>query len=118
MLAMANSILGSLPGSNTGNTTSNPQSGGQSSSLGAAQNPQSLVGSNSINNQTTGTTIQLPPASLTTASIQVPSIKTTHHKISTVALVPAALLVIAAFVLCIYIYLTSKRSKENLLVKH
>ena len=111
---MASSFnVGNSSSNNTGITTDNPQSTGQDNGLGNTnQSPQSLVGSNSINVQSTGTSIPLQPASLTTAAVQ-PTITKSTHKISGVALALIAILVIVAIASCVYIYMSSKKTVKN-----
>jgi hypothetical protein len=110
---MASVNVGSSAGSSTGNTTDNPQSTGQYSGIGVGQNPQSSVSTSSINNEGTGSNIPLQSTSLRTSSIQPIEVKSTH-KVSSVAFIPIAILVVLAVALCIYIYVTSKKSASKL----
>lgn len=96
-------------GSSTGNSTSNPQSGAQATNLiGQPQTLQTSNSSASINNQPAGVAIPLQPTELKTSAVH-PVTKTTHH-VSTAGIVIVSALVIFAVILCIYIYISNKRT--------
>ncbi|MHB1864800.1 MAG: hypothetical protein ACYCPS_01370 [Candidatus Saccharimonadales bacterium] len=112
---MVNSINVDLGSNTTGVNTANPQSVGQDSSIaGQPQSIQNNGSSTSINNQSFATPITLPPVSSRASSIQpLHHSSITHHKVSTLGISIAGILVVLAIVVSVYIYITHKRYLKN-----
>jgi hypothetical protein len=96
--------INSSSGTGTGYSTGNPQTTEQSSIAGGQENPQAVVGSSSINDQSTGATIPLEPGSVTASSLSPSS--TSNAAMG--AFIPITVVVIVAIVLCSLIYMSTK----------
>lgn len=106
---MEDSISVSSGNGGTGGATSSPQNTGQLSS--DSQNPQTSVNGATINYEASNNSIPLEPTNQLTASVtKTPA--SLSHPVDMVAIIPIVFLVLAAVILSLYFYKTSKRKPK------